>query len=136
MNTLLPGGFRVYSLVKWDVRLSMIKRKDVRINKKLMVSFNDNGFDGLALTHNISSKGICVMSKFHLTPHHEIGLSLAVPGEILELKGKILWNLSITDSASDETDQVGIEIIEAPPEYFNYVEYIKGLRLNSIQSNA
>ncbi|MCP5047005.1 MAG: PilZ domain-containing protein [bacterium] len=107
----------------------MIKRKNLRVNKKLMVSISENGFDGLGLTQNISRDGMCVVSETQLIPHRRIGLSVAVPGEVLDLKGEIMWSKGSIDRENLNPDQVGIRILDAPPEYDNYVEFIKHLRL-------
>jgi hypothetical protein len=113
----------------------MTKRKEQRINKKLMVSFNENGFDGLGLTQNISRYGMCVASEIELPSHQEILLSIAVPGEVLNLKGEVMWCKESADKNNTIPESIGIRIVEAPPEYLNYVEFIKYQRRVPGQQN-
>lgn len=103
----------------------MINRKERRLDKKLMVSFSENGFDGLGLTQNISRFGLCIASEVELPDQREIKLSLAVPGEVLNLRGEVMWCREIGDRKKSIPDHIGIKIVEAPPEYLNYVEFIK-----------
>lgn len=90
-----------------------------------MVSFSDNGFDGLGMTENISKKGMCVESDLEFPAHREIMLSIAVPGEIFTLKGEVVWNKESGERNDDVPDLMGIRLTETPPEYVNYVEYIR-----------
>jgi hypothetical protein len=103
----------------------MEKRRVKRIRKKLMVGFSDNGFDGLAMTENISREGLCVESDIELPPHKEIILSVAVPGGIFNLRGEVVWYKSSGDIADDVPDLIGIRLTEIPAEYQDYVEYIR-----------
>lgn len=101
----------------------MKKRLDNRLDKKLMVSFSDNGFDRLGLTENISRHGMCISSNSGLMERAEIMLSIAVPGEIFTLKGEVMW--CKTSEGKGAPESIGICITEAPEEYLNYVEYLK-----------
>lgn len=103
----------------------MIKRRDLRVKKKYMVSFDDSGFDGLGLTSDISKNGICVAAGTEFPVHREVVLSVAVPGRIFTLKGEVMWCKHSSDAASDIPDNIGIRITEAPVDYLNYVEYVK-----------
>jgi hypothetical protein len=103
----------------------MMKRKEKRLTKKLMVSFTENGFDGLGLTQNISRFGMCIASEIELPSRHEVTVSLAIPGEVLDLKGEVMWCREVGDQLDNIPDHIGIKILEAPPEYLNYVEFIK-----------
>ena len=103
----------------------MEKRKVKRIRKKLMVGFNENGFDGLAMTENISREGLCIESDIVFPPHKEIVLSVAVPGEIFNLRGEVVWYKTSADIADDVPDLIGIRLTETTAEYLNYVEYIR-----------
>jgi hypothetical protein len=103
----------------------MKKRQDNRVDKKLMVSFNENGFDGLGLTQNISRFGMCIASDVELPNKQEISLSIAVPGEVLNMKGEVVWCRQVEGKEIDIPDEIGIKIVEAPSEYLNYVEFIK-----------
>ena len=101
------------------------KRKDPRIKKRLMVSFNDDGIEGLGLTSNISESGMCISSGSEFSSDDEIDLSIAVPGEIFHLKGKVMWCKESQDKGDSIPDDIGIKIVEAPAEYQNYIEFIK-----------
>ena len=100
------------------------RRRNPRLNKRLMVSFSENGFSGLGLTSNISKDGLCVASKAEFAGNAEVTVSIAVPGEILDLKGEVIWCKESNDRDNDVSDIIGIRITEAPPEYLNYVEHI------------
>jgi len=103
----------------------MRKKREQRVRKKLMVSFSDHGFDGLGMTENISKKGMCVESDIDFPNHHEVVLSIAVPGEIFNLKGEVVWYKESGAKDDDVPDLLGIRLTETPPEYVNYVEYIR-----------
>jgi hypothetical protein len=103
----------------------MKNKREPRINKKLMVSFNENGYDGLGLTENISRYGMCINSEIEIPSQREIILSIAVPGEVLNLKGEVVWCRELNGANQEIPDQLGIKILEAPAEYLNYVEFIK-----------
>jgi len=103
----------------------MIKRKEDRIDKKLMVSFDDEGADTLGLTEDISKFGIRITSNKKLIEKQEIVVSIAIPGEVFELKGEVIWCNESGDKKSNIPDSMGIKIISAPPEYLNYIEYVK-----------
>lgn len=93
-----------------------------------MVSFNDNGFDGLGLTSNISKDGLCIASEAEFPANAEVTVSIAVPDEVLDLKGEVMWCKELHDTENDVSDIIGIKITEAPAEYLNYVEYIRHKR--------
>ena len=101
------------------------KRRNPRLNKKLMVGFDDNGFNGLGLTSNISKDGLCIASNAEFPANVEVTVSIAVPDEVLDLKGEVIWCKEANDKEHDVSDIIGIRITEAPPEYLNYVEYVR-----------
>ncbi len=103
----------------------MTKRKEERLQKKLMVSIDDEGADTLGLTNNISRYGMQVNSNKKLRAHHEILVSIAVPGEVFNLKGEVIWCKESGIRDDNIPDSIGIKITEAPPEYLNYIEYLK-----------
>jgi PilZ domain-containing protein len=103
----------------------MMNKRESRINKKLMVSFSENGYDGLGLTQNISKYGMCIASEIEIQSPREILLSIAVPGEVLNLKGEVVWCRELDGNSHNIPDQLGIKILEAPVEYINYVEFVK-----------
>ena len=90
-----------------------------------MVSFDDEGADTLGLTKNISKFGMQINSNKKLKEHHEIIVSIAVPGEVFDLKGEVIWCREADNKDDNVPDSIGIKITEAPLEYLNYIEYIK-----------
>jgi len=103
----------------------MIDRREQRLNKKLMISFKENGFDGLGLTLNISRFGMCIYSETDLPGNQELALSIAVPGEIFTMKGEVMWSGGLDHELDKLPDHIGIKITEAPPEYLNFVEFLR-----------
>lgn len=107
----------------------MKDRREERLSKKLMISFRENGFDGLGLTLNISKCGMCIFSETNLPGHQEISLSIAVPGEIFNMKGEVMW-CAASDSVEDTLpEHIGIKILEAPSDYINFVEFLRHQRI-------
>lgn len=105
--------------------VKMTKRKEERVQKTLMVSIDDEGADTLGLTNNISKYGMRVNSNKKLEEHREILVSIAVPGEVFNLKGEVIWCKESATKDDNIPDSIGIKITEAPSEYLNYIEYIK-----------
>jgi Tfp pilus assembly protein PilZ len=103
----------------------MIERKEPRIKKNLIVSLSEDGFEGLGMTDNISRDGICVGVDKKIPVNAEIVLSLAVPGDILKIKGEVIWCRASPDNENNIDDEIGIRITDAPPEYQDFVEYFK-----------
>ncbi len=103
----------------------MTKRKDERIQKRLMVNLYDEGADTLGLTNNISKHGMRVNSIKKLKEHREILVSIAVPGEVFNLTGEVMWCKESATKDDNIPESIGIKITEAPSEYLNYIEYLK-----------
>ncbi len=101
----------------------MKERKEPRINKNLIVSLSDDGFEGLGMTGNVSKDGICVGVDKKIPVKAEIVFSLAVPGDILKIKGEVIWCRASPDNENNIADEIGIRITDAPPEYQDFVEY-------------
>ncbi len=101
----------------------MKRRNDERIKKKLVVSFSDNGFAGLGMTSDLSKSGICVSVEQDFPAHSEILLSIAIPGDLFDLKGEVIWCSESGEKKTGIPDLMGIRLTEAPPEFINYVEY-------------
>lgn len=102
----------------------MIERKEPRIRKSLFIGMSKNGFD-IGLTENISNDGICVGIDKKIPVNVEITFSLAVPDNILKIKGEVLWCREVHDEKSNIADLIGVKITEAPPEYHSFVEFSK-----------
>ncbi|UCH92087.1 MAG: PilZ domain-containing protein [Candidatus Aminicenantes bacterium] len=103
----------------------MAKRKEPRINKKLMVSFDEEGFDNLGLTKDLSKYGMGISATKKYPASQEIIVSIAVPGEVFNLKGEVIWCKESDKKDSNIPDSIGIKITEAPEEYLNYIEFLK-----------
>ncbi len=99
------------------------QRREHRVEKKLMISFEGNDFDNLGVTEDISKFGMKVAARKELPTHQEVEISIAIPGEVYKLKGEVVWCRGPSDN--DIPDEIGIKITEAPPDYLNYVEFIK-----------
>lgn len=102
-----------------------MKRNEVRVEKKLMVNLSDDGYDCLGLTNNLSKYGMCVNSKTAFPDQKELELSIAVPSGVYDLKGEVIWCKDIGENENNTPEAIGIKITEAPPDYLNYVEYIR-----------
>lgn len=114
-----------------DRDVKMTKRKEERVQKTLMVSIDDEGDDTLGLTNNISKYGMRVNSNKKMKEHHEILVSIAVPGEVFNLKGEVIWCNESATKDDNIPESIGIKIIEAPSEYLNYIEYVKHQKIKS-----
>ena len=95
-----------------------------------MVNIDVEGADTLGLTNNISKYGMRVNSNKQLDQQCEILVSIAVPGEVFELKGEVIWCNEATSKDDNVPDSIGIKITEAPAEYLNYIEYVKHQKKN------
>lgn len=103
----------------------MTERKDKRIEKKFIVSFNKEESDELGVTRNLSRSGVCIDSETIPSMRKEVAIDIAVPGEIFHLKGEVIWCKEPEDKNDTVPDSIGIKITEAPVEYLNFVEYIR-----------
>jgi hypothetical protein len=102
----------------------MKQRIEDRIHKKLVVSFGESGFELLGLTGNISRGGMFLESHVLFPQNKEISLMIAVSEDVLNIKGVVKWVTDSSDQLAKEVSRgMGIKIIDAPVEYFNYVEY-------------
>jgi hypothetical protein len=99
------------------------KRKDQRISKKFVVSYEENGFEKIGMTINISSNGLCLVSQTSLPVNKTVLLNLAMFDNVFEIMGLVRWSKS---GLSKDVNQVpvgsGIKIINAPKGYFDYVD--------------
>jgi len=105
------------------------KRKDHRINKKLVVSYGDIGFEKIGMTLNISSKGMCVLSQTSLPVNKKVLLNLAIIDNIYEIMGLVRWSKSGISKDSDNVPiGMGIKILNAPQGYFGHIEHFTNNR--------
>lgn len=90
------------------------ERKDKRISRNYMLHVSIEGFEGAALTSNISKSGILVL--FHdeipLDVNKEIEILIAIEASMFTLNGKIKWKKKIPDNYL-----VGVELINPTEEF-------------------
>jgi hypothetical protein len=48
-----------------------------------------------------------------------------VPGDILKIKGEVIWCRASHNNEHNIDDEIGIRITEAPPEYRDFIEYFQ-----------
>lgn len=102
----------------------MPDRSEERIEKKLIVSFNKDGEDNLGLTRNLSMNGLCINTDGELPPHCEVNVSVAIPGDVINLRGEVVWFLLTSEQGEDILDTIGIKITEAPKEYKQFLNVL------------
>lgn len=99
------------------------KRKDVRIKKNLLVNISSDGFEEVGLTANLSRGGLLLVTTHMIPSHSDIGILIAAGNEIFDVQGEIRWMvLSPKDYYSNTPNRVGVRIVAAPKEYFDYIE--------------
>ncbi len=104
----------------------MRQRLEERVSKRLMVSFGDAGFDLVGITNNISKGGLFVETHKPVLSNREINMRIASSRNVFTIKGEVRWlKEAVEESNDDSNGGMGIKILEAPIEYFNYVEYSK-----------
>jgi len=101
----------------------MKKRNETRLEKKLLVSVENNGFDSIGLTANISKNGMFITTTEVLPIDSEVSLLLGIADETFPLKGQVMWSQEWKNRPSPDTRAAtGIKITEAPEQYVKYVE--------------
>ena len=104
------------------------KRSEDRIKKNVLV-YNDNGsIELLGVSSNISRHGVFIESpNTDVSPlNGEISIILAANDEEYNLKGEVRWLKHPDDKFPERVPAgLGIQITEAPAEYWNYVEYLR-----------
>jgi len=103
----------------------MEKRKEKRVNKKLMVNFSLDGLENLGITSNISKKGMSIALTEMFYSNKNISIFIALPKDVLNIKGKVKWSKKFHNRFSgDIVGGMGVRITESPPEYLDYLETI------------
>ena len=102
-------------------------RKEVRHKKHMLVYLKDDYVEFLGLTTNISKNGMFVESAKIFPKNSELIIVLAADSsELFELKSEVIWSRSDDDHSTNSIRSgMGLKILEAPAEYWNYMEYIK-----------
>ena len=92
-------------------------RKDKRVVKNYMVHVCIEGFEGAALTSNISKNGMLIL--FHceipFAVDREVEILIAAKERMFTLNGKVKWKKKIPDNFL-----VGIELIEPSEEFTEF----------------
>jgi|GEM_PF-2856568 len=91
-----------------------IERREKRISKNYMLHVSIEGFEGAALTSNISKSGMMVL--FHdeipLAIDREIEILIAIEGRMFTLTGRIKWKKKLPDNYL-----VGVELTKTSEEF-------------------
>ncbi|MCK5055555.1 MAG: PilZ domain-containing protein [Candidatus Aminicenantes bacterium] len=99
------------------------ERNEVRLENKLLINIDQEGFESMGLTENISKTGMSVITTTVLPIKSPVSLQIGVADDTFSLKGKIMWSKKSTNSSSANGSAVtGIKITEAPERYLKYVE--------------
>lgn len=99
------------------------RRIEERLDRKLLVNISIDGLESMGLTANISKKGMFIAAAEMFPINSEVSILLGIADETFSLKGMVMWTHESPDTPStDVRVATGIKIIEAPEEYFNFVE--------------
>jgi len=89
----------------------MEKRKEMRIRKRMLSSLEEKP----AIVIDISQSGIKI-SMSRPPKSQNVDIKLQIGGKVINLKGDVRW---ITRMVSNQaSNNIGIAIREAPPEYY------------------
>ena len=89
----------------------MEKRKEMRIRKRILSSLEDKP----AIVVDISQSGIKIAMN-RPPKSQNVDIKLQVGDKVITLKGDIRWITRM--AATQSSNQIGIAIREAPPEYY------------------
>lgn len=104
----------------------MRQRLEERLPKRMMVSFGDTGYELVGITNNISKGGLFIETHKPVMSQHEINMKLASSQNEFVIKGEVRWLKKPLEKENDDINGgMGVRILEAPIEYYNYVEYSK-----------
>jgi hypothetical protein len=107
----------------------MSKRKDLRINKSLLVDIDQNGFAQMGVTINVSRRGLCIATTEIFPAHSELCILIAAADDIYPLTGVVVWNMKSTVVTGDSVPVgLGIKIREASPGYYKFIAAMKKSR--------
>jgi Tfp pilus assembly protein PilZ len=100
----------------------MKERSETRLEKKLLVNIDKDGFETMGLTANISRHGMFVATTEFFPIDSEVSILIGVADETVNVKGKVIWIQEGVEAASDAGVAAGIKITEAPAAYFELVD--------------
>ena len=80
----------------------------------------------MGITNNISKGGLFVETHKPVSSQHEVNMKVASSGNVFAIKGEVRWlKKPMEEETDDMNGGMGVRILEAPIEYYNYVEYSK-----------
>jgi len=104
----------------------MNERRETRVEKKLLLNIDKEGFEGMGLTSNISRNGMFITTMEVFPIHSEVSILLGIGDETYPLKGKVVWSREFPETApSDVGGRTGIKITETSETYLKYVKTIQ-----------
>jgi hypothetical protein len=107
----------------------MIKRKEKRINKRLLVNISQNGFERMGVTANISRRGMCVATTEIFRKRSKLQILVAAADDIYSLTGMVVWNTKRANMPGvDVPAGLGIRIKTSEPGYTYYIKAIANNR--------
>ncbi len=104
----------------------MDKRKSQRVIKRLEIKFQTEA-EHTAITNDLSETGVFVKTTKGVQPGNIIDLRLNLPNsQELFLSGRIVRNIkSLPALVGNSKSGMGIELIDPPLDYINYVHSIR-----------
>lgn len=103
----------------------MTKRKEIRINKSLLVNISQNSFERLGVTVNISRRGMRIATTEIFPVQSECQILIAAADDIYAATGLVVWNMKRANAPGvDVPVGLGIRIKEADPRYIHYIKAI------------
>lgn len=91
-----------------------------------MVSFGESGLELVGITNNISKGGLFIETHEPVSSRDEISMKVASSENVFNIKGEVRWLKQPLEKENDDINGgMGVRILEAPIEYYNYVEYSK-----------
>jgi Tfp pilus assembly protein PilZ len=101
----------------------MDKRRNKRINRRLIVVFGENCYERFSTTVNLSRTGIFIKTKENYTYNSEIDIVLATPDDVFYLNGVVKWpdNVGVNPECRN-CDGIGIKLNNIPPSYIHFVD--------------
>jgi hypothetical protein len=100
----------------------MIKRKETRIKKSLLVDISKNGLDQMGVTVNVSRRGMRIVTTETIRKHSRVQILLAADDEIYSVTGLVVWKKKKNEVIGEDAPVgLGIEIEKASPEYKKFI---------------
>jgi len=107
--------------------VDMNLRRDLRIDKRLMVTFGAYGFETMGMTGNISTHGLCIRCHSglgHPPGERPVRINLGIYDDLYEIDGVVRWCVASPRRSADTMPWgLGIEITRAPEGYLTYVRH-------------